>query len=91
MKWEAKIKKVNNGFVMTFNNGEGIQEEVYKEKDPNDETNRDHVIDMLYDILEVFSEWGSKHDKRRIKIGYTKGDEYSLKDAQSGVDFEVYE
>ena len=91
MKWDIKIKRVQNGYIMSYDNGDGVQEQVYKIKNEQDETNKDHIIDLFYDILEVMGEWGSKHDKRRIKIGYIKGDEYEKKLAQEGVEFEVFD
>lgn len=89
MKYETKIEKTTNGFILTTISGSDKERFVYTEKDTNDETNRDHLIEMLYDILDFFGEHGSKHDKRRIKICYLKGDNYEKKDAESGVEFEI--
>ena len=90
MKWKATIEKTDNGYILTGIDGEGIRKMVFKEKDEQDETNRDHVIEMLYDLLEFFAEGGSKHDKRRITMGYIPGNEFTKKDAKQGVEFEVY-
>ena len=91
MKWKIEVEKVNNGYILNYINDEENQQEVFQCKDENDETNRDHVIAMLYTIIDVFSELGTKHDKRRIKIGYRKGDEYELKEAEEGIDYDIVE
>ena len=89
MKWKATIEKTDNGYILTCIGGEGTNQMVYKIKDEQDESNKDHVIDMFHDILEFFAEWGSKHDKRRIKICYITGSEFAKKDAEAGVEFDV--
>lgn len=90
MDWKATIEKTDNGYILMALDGEGTRKMVFKIKDDNDETNRDHVIEMLYELLEFFAEGGSKHDKRRITIGYIPGNEFTNKDAKQGVEFEVY-
>ena len=89
MKWKATIEKIDNGYIVTAIDGEGTRKIVFREKD-EDETNRDHVIEMFYDLMEFFAEGGSKHDKRRVTIGYIPGNEFTNKDAKQGIKFEVY-
>lgn len=79
MNWSIKITKAENGYVAVSDKDitDNIIESesmVFQQKDEEDETNRDHVIDMFYWLLEYFAEQGSKHDKRRIEVGYRKGD-----------------
>lgn len=86
--WSVKIEKVTNGYKVSFS-GENYSQ-VYEEKDEQDGTNRDHIIEMLYDILEHFAELGSKYDKRRVYICYKKGSGYEGKESpQKGVEFDA--
>jgi len=91
MDWNIKIEKTDNGYFLTCLDGEGSHKLVYKMKDEDDETNRDHIIEMFYEILDFFGESGSKHDKRRIKICYISGNEFDIKEVKKGVGFEVIE
>ena len=76
MNWYAKINAVDNGFVVDYFDGEGKKKVVYQDVNtlggdlnPN-ETDKSHIVDMFYEILEHFGEQGSKHDKKRIRMTY---------------------
>lgn len=78
MKWHADITSVDNGFVVDYCDGEGKRKVVYQEKDNAEsielhiENDKEHVVNMLWDLIEFFGEAGGKHDKKRIKITYEK-------------------
>ena len=76
MKWQAIISKEHNGFTVKLDSGEGQYVQLYEEIEDNSlgvtESNKEHVVRMLYDLLEHFAESGSKHDKKRIEIKYGK-------------------
>ena len=78
MKWHADIQAVDNGFVVDYFDGEGKRKVVYQNLNTmggdlsTTETEKGHIVDMFYEILEHFGEQGSKHDKKRIKITYEK-------------------
>lgn len=85
--WEIKIRKVGNGLITTDQDG---IENIYEIKDRADETNRDHFITLLYDLINFFAEDFGRHDKRRIVIGYRKGDKYEGRERiEDGVEFPV--
>jgi hypothetical protein len=66
--WKIEIEKYNNGYKVNFKGGDTKNSVVYQEKDEGLEENKEHIVEMLYDILEYFSEQGSKHDKKRLFI-----------------------
>ena len=76
MKWQAIISKEHNGLTIKYVDAEGSYIQVYEEKEDNalgaTENNKEHVVTMLYDLLDFFAECGSKHDKKRIIINYEK-------------------
>ena len=84
-KWVATVEKTSNGFILTTSEKEKL---VFTQKNEGDEFNKDHVIDMLYELLDNFGECGSKHDIRRLKICYVKGDDYEEKDSEEGVEYD---
>lgn len=89
MSWEIKIGKSKNGYKVFFKDEEADCEMVYQEKSDMDETDKDHVLTMLYDVLEYFGESGSKYDKRRIFLGYRVGSKYEGKeDPKKGIGFD---
>jgi hypothetical protein len=89
MKWKATIEKTGNGYILTTSEGKESNILVFNEPDANDETNRDHFISVLYELIDYFSEGGQKYDKRRVKVCYTVGDGHELKDASKDVKFDV--
>lgn len=76
MNWYAKINAVDNGFVIDYFDGEIKKKVVYEEKENNDlmvnEIDKEHIIEIFYDLLEFFGVSGNKYDKKRIKITYEK-------------------
>lgn len=91
MKWQVIISKSDNGYTVVYE-GDNVYDKVYQEKNEDDETNKDHILLMLYDLLEHFDETDSKHSKRRICICYKRGSNYLGKDnPQEGVEFDVIE
>jgi len=77
MKWQANVISIDNGFVVEYIEGGSKKKKiVYEEKEdgelyPN-ELNKEHIMNMFYDLLEFFGNSGSKHDKKRIRITYGK-------------------
>jgi hypothetical protein len=69
-KWQAIITKVNNGFTVEFKGGDKKDTACYQEKDiaMNEQDNKEHIVEMLYDILEYFGEEGTKHDEKRLRV-----------------------
>ena len=78
---ELGIKTCLNGYEVI-----GIEGSKVYQGNSNDNFNKDHIIEMLYDIIEYLGESGSKHDIRRIVIGYLKGDDYNIKEAKKGAE-----
>lgn len=74
MKWLVNISSEDNGFVVKFISGDEKYTMVYQEKDNTEpsgiESDKEHVHNMLWDILEYFGMSGSKHDKKRLYIKY---------------------
>jgi len=84
MKWELKIKKVENGFVVGYEeelatetktnfvndvSSTEINETVFEyKKTDENDTDLETVEDLLYHILEYFGVNYSKHNKRNIQI-----------------------
>jgi len=85
--WFATIQKVGNGYIAKFKTDEIDTKAVYEMKDDTDETNRDHLLTLLCDLIEHFGEGGSKYGKRRIYICYQSGD--NKVEAKKGVEFDV--
>lgn len=67
-KWQAIITSESNGFHVNFKGGDTNTSNVYQDKSDGVEENKEHIVEMLYDILEYFGELGSKHDKKRLRI-----------------------
>ena len=80
MKWQAVIFKEHNGFMVKFNDAEGAYNQLYEEKEDNsltpNESNKEHVVKMLFDLIEFFGEQGDRYDKQRIRISLERGDKY---------------
>ena len=71
MRWQALITKNDNGYAVDFKNGDSPGICVYQEKDTATEIeDKNHIVEMFYDILEHFGEIGSKHDAKRLYIEY---------------------
>ena len=76
MRWHADITSVDNGFIVDYFDGENKRKVVYQEKESDElspnEKDKEHIVDMFYELLDFFGEIGSKHDKKRISITYEK-------------------
>jgi len=72
MNWECNIKKVENGFILEKHDNEdgGIMESVfeYKEDLDGEDNDLEAVQRMLYELLEYFAIFYSKHNKKNIKV-----------------------
>lgn len=70
--WEIRLKKVNNGFILTYHEetetGTHLNEVVFGNK----ENELQVMVDVLHFIQEHFGYNGSKHDKHRIFIKLKK-------------------
>ena len=80
MNWYAKINAVDNGFIVDYFDGETKKKVVYQLKTDGDdlsstETDKEHIVEMFYELLQFFGEQGSKHDKKRLHITYDKQQE----------------
>jgi len=61
---KVTINMVGNGYAVE------MEEETVVFEENEDTDNKDHVVRMLYNLLDIFGERGTKHDARRIKITY---------------------
>ena len=82
-EWKAEIKKVDNGYIVKYcemSEDEKpritFRERLYEEKDESNELDKNHVVELLYDLIEYFGEDGDKYDAKRICIGYIRGHKY---------------
>jgi len=68
--WKLEIIKVDNGYLIVIpeENEEGkiVERKIVVEEDEEDELSVHEK--MLYEIIEHFGFFGSKHDKERIRI-----------------------
>ncbi len=73
----VEIERVSNGYVLRYEDQDGEEETfaraiVFQEKqevaaaDVGCEC--EHTIEMLYEILELFGDTGTKHNKHRVEI-----------------------
>jgi len=76
--WRIEITKVDNGYQVKFTGGDWDAVKVYTEQllKTKDSAPKEHVVDMLWNILDYFAERGSRYDKKRLFVGYQKGDKY---------------
>ncbi len=70
-KMTVKIEKVNNGFILTSDEGVVVIEE-----NENKDKDCEAIQRLLYAVLEAFGELGSKHDPERIRIEVQRNPEY---------------
>ena len=73
MTWEMKIRKVDNGFVLEWEeeNEEGtkiLQQTVIEEDDTDEEGELKCMEKLLNEIKEYFGVHYSKHDKKNLFI-----------------------
>lgn len=79
MKWQATITKENNGYSLTLKGGNAEEPvtDVFQERVGiiSDGENKEHLVEMLYEVLDHFGECGSKHDKKRIRVEWCGNEE----------------
>ncbi len=75
VKMKLEVERADNGYVIRYvdQDGEGesftriiVFEETVKAGHPKCE--RGHAVEMLYEILDIFGNVGSKHDEHRVEI-----------------------
>lgn len=86
---EIIIERKDNGFVLSATVG-GVSNSMVYQDFSSDDCGKDHVIAMLYDIISALGESGSKHDLRRIAVGYTVGNGRKLEDAKKGTNVRFF-
>jgi len=78
MNWEAKIEKVENGYILWIpdmdNEDENRQNKVYVYGD--EENDESQFATMVWALAEHFAEVGSKHDPKRFWVGMIEKDKY---------------
>lgn len=73
------IVPASNGYTMSIHcEGEPIERRVYSQKDDDfgATENREHVQQMLYEIINTLGETGSRYDKARLVVRFEEGDKY---------------
>ena len=68
--WKLEVIRVDNGYLIKIpeevEDGKIIEKKIVIQNDEKDEI-KSHE-DMLWEIMEHFSFYGSKHDKERIRV-----------------------
>lgn len=70
--WSMTISKAENGYIVLSNDDEKTAR-IFQE---DDEDSLKAIEQVLWDVIEYFGEYGSKHDKERIRITREKGMDY---------------
>ena len=66
-QYSLKISRAMNGYVVCFDNGDMVVEEVFE--DEEEEFGELYSMEkVLWRVLNYFGVFGSKHDKKRIRI-----------------------
>ena len=73
MDWEITIKKADNGFVLSYpvELREDSQQSVTRHiaiEDPEDGDETITTQKLLWEIMEYFGRYGSKHDAVRVRV-----------------------
>ena len=75
MDWEILIKRVDNGYKLSWK--EEIEENIYLEREyviqDDDKDELKSGEELLWQVIEFFALYGSKHDTERIRIVREKG------------------
>ena len=66
--WSINITKADNGFVLEYYCEETETNRQIAVEDPADGDETITTQKMLWEIMEHFSLFGSKHDKVRVKV-----------------------
>jgi len=68
--WKLEITKVENGYLLEYpdedSEGNYIRKRMVLEEDEKDELKSNE--NLLWQVMEHFGFYGSKHDKERIRI-----------------------
>lgn len=79
-EYSLKIKRVNNGYILSYWNDYGVYtEDVIEEGDEEDYSNTVDIksgLELLAFVLDYFGLDGDKHDKKRIIIDTIIGRDY---------------
>jgi len=71
-KWGCNIERVVNGYILTIPNDDGTQEKiVFQYDDDNGEGDVDMLFafqDMVYEVMQHFAIFNSKHDPATISV-----------------------
>ncbi len=71
MTWKIEIKKVDNGYICKMNCGEGVYEKAIEQSekfDTEEETEQDCMRRLLYEVMNFFAVFNSKHNKTRLEV-----------------------
>lgn len=84
--WNLNIEAVNNGYILTGNEDEETGNKpktVFEEKEEiqDDNLNESHVVRrMLYEIMNYFGIFNSKHKKYKLEIIVTDQNGHEIDD-----------
>jgi hypothetical protein len=72
-EWKLEIKKVNNGYILKgkFENSDIVTERVFEEN-YLDHPKLEAMKTILYEIMEYFGIYNSKHNTHDLKIEIKK-------------------
>ena len=72
-EWSAKIIWLSNGYRVIYKDSDGMREFVYEQKETAaSQEDKEHIVNMFYDIIDFFGEGGSKHDEKRLYVEWKK-------------------
>jgi hypothetical protein len=71
-EWSVKIVGVKNGWEVTTSDEDGRREFVFQDKSESEDGERAGFTECIRSVAEYFGQLGSKHDKKRIVIGYSE-------------------
>ena len=74
MSWKLIIERTENGYILTTpENGEEPEKKIVIQQDEEDELKAHELL--LWEVLEYFGVYGSKHDPERLRIIREKNNE----------------
>jgi predicted protein tyrosine phosphatase len=71
-EWSVKIERVDNGWRVTPKGGEHHTELVFQDKAENGDGEKASFVEAVQEAIDFFAMYGTKHDKKRIVIGYSE-------------------
>lgn len=72
--WFMSIRKIKNGYIVNEHTGDEFETVVFE--DEEDDVRKAAIDGVLWEIIEFFSEGGSRYDKSRIRIIREPGDKW---------------